>query len=220
METRGMRATEGWQTPGLPPGRSIGAALRMDPVVPSDGATFGFELAAQNGADEFSSNNDNDMLAVSLAGIARFPHDGFLVAAGRWNPRTVGDLPFRQNETDFQGSLGAHIAAGPVSLGGAVIVQHTTLDTTGGPPTNGYGGHAQAMFRIPADYPIAVGYRIGVLDPNDHLIDYRVIEHTVGAVLGVPSLRMRVQLQATHVDEQAARELTNDRVQLAMEVVL
>jgi hypothetical protein len=31
---------------------------------------------------------------------------------------------------------------------------------------------------------------------------------------------MRVQLQATHVQEQAARELSNDRVQLAAEVSL
>lgn len=220
IETRGMRATEGWQTPGLPPGRSIGVGLRQDPVVPTEGATFGFELAAQNGADEFSSNNDNDMLALSAAGIARFPHDSFLVVAGRWNPRTVGDLPFRQNETDYQGSVGLHFAAGPVSLGGAVILQHTTYDTTGGPATNAYGGHGQVMFRIPAQYPIAIGYRIGVLDPNDHLPYDQVIEHTVGAVLGVPSLRMRAQLQGVHVVEQAARDLTNDRIQLGMEVVL
>ena len=126
IETRGMRATEGYQTPGLPPGRSIGAALRVDPLVPESGATFGFEAAAQNGADEFSSNNDNDMVALSVAGIARFPHDGFLVVAGRWNPRTTGDLPLRYNETDFQGSVGARINAGPLALGGAFIAQHTT----------------------------------------------------------------------------------------------
>src|SRR4051812_621653 len=59
IESRGMRATEGYQTPGLTPGRSLGAALRCDPKPPTSGAGFGFELAIQNGADEYASNNDN-----------------------------------------------------------------------------------------------------------------------------------------------------------------
>jgi hypothetical protein len=44
------------------------------------------------------------------------------------------------------------------------------------------------------------------------------MEHTAAAVLGVPTYRMRVQLQATHVIEQ--RELSNSRIQLAAEVSL
>jgi len=47
-----------------------------------------------------------------------------------------------------------------------------------------------------------------------------VMEHTAGAVLGVPRYRMRVQLQATHVIEQASRALANSRIQLAAEVAL
>ena len=41
-----------------------------------------------------------------------------------------------------------------------------------------------------------------------------------GAVLNLPRYRMRVQLQLVHVVEQAARELQNDRAQLAAELVL
>jgi hypothetical protein len=48
----------------------------------------------------------------------------------------------------------------------------------------------------------------------------RVMEHTVGGVLGVPRYRMRVQLQLTHVIEQAARELSNSRAQVAVELSL
>src|SRR5439155_1211561 len=90
-------------------------------------AAFGlsFDVAAQNGADEFSSNNDNNLLALSAAVLARLPHDTWIVAAGRWNPRTIGELPFRQDETDLQGSLGIHIGAGPVSIGGGAVFQHT-----------------------------------------------------------------------------------------------
>jgi hypothetical protein len=219
IESRGMRATEGWQTPGLPPGRSIGAALRLDPQV-GDTPRPGFELAVQNGADEYSSNNDNNLPAVSAAALLRFPHDSWLVAAARWNPRTVGDLPFRQDETDLQGTVGAHLVLGAVSLGGGMIVQRTTFDSTGGPSQNAFGAHGQLMVRIPGPHPFAFGYRFGILDPSSLIVTDRVMEHTVGAVLGVPSLRMRLQLQLTHVIEQAGRDLANDRAQLAAELSL
>ena len=217
LESRGMRSTEGYYTPGLPPGRSLGAALRFDPPAANK---VGFEIAVQNGADEFASNNDNDKPALSVSALFRLADNGFVVASGRFNPRTVGELPFRQDETDLQASLGAQVNAGAVSLGLGGIVQRTTFESTGGPVQNAYGAHAQLMFKIPASLPFAVGYRFGLLDPSSLILTDRVMEHTVGAVLGVPSLRMRVQLQLTHVAEQAARELSNDRAQLAAEVAL
>jgi hypothetical protein len=217
IESRGMRSTEGWYTPGLPPGRSLGAAVQLAPV---DANQVGFEVAVQNGADEFSSNNDNDKPAISVAALFRLADNGFIVAAGRWNPRTVGELPFRQDETDLQGSIGAQVNTSVLSVGAGGIVQRTTFESTGGPSQNAFGAHAQLMFNIPAELPIAVGYRFGVLDPSSLILTDRVMEHTVGAVLGVPSLRMRVQLQGTHVMEQAARALSNSRVQLAAEIAL
>lgn len=217
LEIRGMRSTEGWYTPGLPPGRSLGAAVRLDPERPN---ALGLELAVQNGADEFSSNNDNDKPAVSAAALFRLPSDGFLVAAARYNPRTVGELPFRQDETDLQGSVGAQVSAGPVSVGAGAIVQRTTFESTGGPTQNAFGAHGQLMFRIPGERPISIGYRFGILDPSSLIVTDRVIEHTAGALVAVPQLRMRFQLQATHVQEQAARELSNSRIQVAAEVAL
>jgi len=219
IESRGMRATEGYQASGLPPGRSLGAAIRLDPGAPESGVALGFELAVQNGADEFSSNNDNDKPAVSASLIARVPQ-GWLLLAGRYNPRTVGDLPFRQDENDLQGSAGLRLALGPVVVDGGVLVQRTTFPTTGGPDERAFGGHAQAMVSVPAGLPFAIGYRFGILDPSSLITADRVMEHTVGAVLGMPRYRMRVQLQVVHVVEQAARELSNDRMQLAAELVL
>jgi hypothetical protein len=221
IESRGMRATEGYQTPGLPPGRSLGAAIRLDPEAPADGGVgLGFELAVQNGADEFSSNNDNDKPAVSAAVIARLARGSWVMAAARYNPRTVGDLPFRQDENDVQGTAGLRLALGPVVLDGGLIVQRTTFPTTGGPFQDAYGGHAQAMVTLPVTLPLSVGYRFGILDPSSLVTTDRVMEHTAGAVLGLPRYRMRVQLQLVHVVEQAARELSNDRAQLAAELVL
>lgn len=219
IETRGMRATEGYQTPGLPPGRSLGAAIRFDPGAPDAGVALGFELAVQNGADEFSSNNDNDKPAISAAVIARLA-SGWVMAAARYNPRTVGDLPFRQDENDLQGTAGLRLALGPVVLDGGAIVQRTTFPTTGGPDQRAFGGHAQVMVAVPLALPLAIGYRFGILDPSSLITTDRVMEHTAGAVLGVPACRMRVQLELTHVVEQAARELSNDRVQLAAELAL
>jgi hypothetical protein len=215
IESRGMRATEGYQTQGLTPGHSLGGALRMDPDM-----GIGFEIAVQNGADEFASNNDNDKPAVSGSLLGRFMKDSWVEAGVRYNPRTVGDLPFRQDENDLQASLGAHVESGPIHLGVGAIAQQTKFPTTGGPDQNAYGAHAQLLFAIPASLPLAVGYRFGILDPSSLIVTDRVMEHTAGAVLGVPRLRMRVQLQLTHVVEQAARTLSNSRAQLAAEVAL
>jgi hypothetical protein len=220
IESRGMRATEGFETAGLTPGRSLGAAIRIDPEPPASGARFGFELAVQNGADELSSNNDNDKPAVSATVLARLPHDSWVMVAGRYNPRSLGGLPFRQDEDDLQGTAGLHVALGPIALGGGVIAQRTTYPTTGGPSQTAFGGHGQVMFAVPAPLPIAIGYRFGILDPSSLITTDRVMEHTAGAVLAVPRYRMRVQLQVTHVVEQAARELSNDRAQLAAELEL
>jgi len=218
IESRGMRATEGFQTPGLTPGRSLGAAIRIEPDRTEVG--FGFELAVQNGADEFASNNDNDKPAISAAVVVRLPRDGWVMGAARYNPRSVGDLPFRQDETDQQATAGLRLAVGPIVLGGGAIVQRTTFPTTGGPAQRAFGGHAQVMVALPIKLPVELGYRFGILDPSSLITTDRVMEHSAAAMLAVPGYRMRFQLQLTHVIEQAARELANDRAQLAVELSL
>ena len=95
-----------------------------------------------------------------------------------------------------------------------------SFESTNGPSQDAYGAHAQVMFEIPASLPFALGYRFAVMDPSNLIVTDQVMEHTVGAVLGVPSYRMRFQLQLTHVQEQAARDLSNDRAQLAAELSL
>ena len=221
IESRGIRATEGFQTQGLTPGRSLGAAFRFEPPDQPANLVAGLELAVQNGADEFASNNDNDKPAVSLAGQLRLPHGTFVVAGVRYNPRTIGDLPFRQDEDDLQGSGGLRVVAGPIMIAGGVVVVRTSFPTTGGPSQAAFGGHAQLMVGVGGNaLPIAFGYRFGILDPSSLIVTDRVMEHTAGVVLGVPRYYMRLQLQLTHVVEQGARELSNSRVQVAAEVSL
>ena len=219
LESRGVRATEGYQTQGLTPGRSIGAAIRHDGEPEGSAPGFGFEAAVQNGADEFASNNDNDKPAVSIAGIARFANASHVVAAARYNPRTVGDLPFRQDETDLEVSGGAVVNAGPIAFAAGAVFVRTSFPTTGGPVRNALGGHGQIMVNVGNEtIPIGLGYRFCIFDPSSLITTDRVMEHTAGVVLGVRPYRMRVQLQATHVVEQ--RELSNSRIQLAAEISL
>ncbi|MBL9016515.1 MAG: hypothetical protein JNL83_20165 [Myxococcales bacterium] len=218
LESRGMRATEGFETSGLTPGRSLGAAIRLQPVAPASGAAVGFEVAVQNGADEYASNNDNNLPAASASALLLLPAGGWMVASARFNRRTVGDVQALKNEDDLQGTIGARIIAGPVAFGAAAAFVRTTYPTTGGPVQNAYGAHGQLTYTIPARTPVTLGYRFGILDPSSLLLTDRVMEHTVGAAISVPAYSMRLQLQATHVVEQ--RELSNGRVQLAAEVAL
>ena len=232
IESRGIRATEGFQAVGLTPGRSLGAALRLDPpfsnrafagtaggAQPAEANAVGFELAVQNGAEELASNNDNDKPAISLAGLVRFANGGYIVAGGRYNPRTVGELPARRDENDLQASAGVRIVAGPVAIGAGVVAVNTKFATTGG-SQNAFGAHGQIVARFGPEMRFGVGYRFGIFDPSSLIISDRVMEHTAGAFAGVPRLRMRVQLQFTHVIEQAERDLSNSRAQLAAEVAL
>ncbi|MEO8705100.1 MAG: hypothetical protein ABI867_33915 [Kofleriaceae bacterium] len=217
LESRGIRATEGFQTQGLTPGRSLGAALRIEPPVQPFGIGGGLELAVQNGADEFASNNDNDKPAVSAAGLVRTRNGSFVVGGVRYNPRTAGDLPFRRDEDDLQATAGLRVVAGPVAFGGAFVVVHTTFPTTGGPSQNAVGGHGQLMVTTG---DVTFGYRFAILDPSSLITTDRVMEHTVGAVLAVPRYRMRFQAQLVYTAEQGERELSNSRAQLAAEVAL
>ncbi len=226
LESLGVPATEGYQTPGLPPGRSQGVALRYDPNVGRElGIGVGFELAAQNGADEFSSNNDNNSLALSASGLVALPRGGWLVASVRYNPASVGMLPFRQDEDVLQGMFGAHFLAGPVSLSGGLVLQQTTFPTTGGPTSNAYGGHAQAMVRLyasraaPSVVALWLGYRLRHPRPVHADPD----QPRDGPHCRRPARRATVPHAVPGAGRgdrrRTGRQFENDRIQLAAEVV-
>lgn len=235
LESHGVSATEGWETSGLPPGRSIGVAahLRFWPKRESgalDGALDGTlddalqllgEVAVMNGADEFASGNDNDALALAAALRLVKPERGWLQAAVRRNPRTEGDLPFQQEEVDTAFSLGGGVAVGPVTVAGGGVLQYTRFSTTGGPRQRAWGAHGQAMVRVlRGARPLDAGYRFAALDPSSLVVTDRLMEHTAGLVLGLEALRARLQLNVTHAVEQEARQLSNDRAELLLELRL
>ncbi len=220
LMSRGVRPTEGWETEGLAPTRSHGAALRLDPGHVESGAKLGFELAVQNGANDLVTANDNDAFALSVSGFVRLPRNSFVLAFGRWNPRTIGELPLRQDQTDLDAAVSGLFHVGPIELAGGFMLRNTTFETTGGPSQLALGAHAQGMYSLPTDLPLAIGYRFGILDPSNLVLTDRVMEHTVGMIMRLTAIRSRVLLNFTHVAEQAERQLANDRVEGVFEVAL
>jgi Phosphate-selective porin O and P len=226
LESRGVRATEGWETQGLPPGRSLGMALRWrvgtaaaDPGPGSSAVDL--EVAAQNGADEFATNNDNDSPALSAAVRVVSPVLGWAQLAGRWNQRTEGELPFRQDETDLEGALALGATLGPVVLSAGGVLVRTAFATTGGAGQRAWGAHGQVRVRLPIRVAaLDVGYRFAILDPSSLVLTDRLMEHTGGLVVGLPAMHARLQFNITHAVEQAARELSNDRFEVVVEVTL
>ncbi len=221
LYSRGVRATAGFETPGLSPGRSLGVAFRREPArSPTSGLGAGFEIAVQNGAAELSSNNDNDWVAISVAGILRLPRGGWAIAAGRWNARSEGDLPARQDETDLQGSAAGMIALGPVWIGGGGVVQRTTFATTGGAVQNAWGAHAQLLGGLlqREGLTVSAGYRFAIFDPSTLVLTDRMMEHTIGAIASWPDYHLRLLGGVTHATEQAVRKLANSRVEAVVEV--
>ena len=67
LESRGVAPTEGWETEGLAPGRSLGMALRAPRALGGETIALGYEIASQNWNGEDQAANDNDSLAYSGA---------------------------------------------------------------------------------------------------------------------------------------------------------
>jgi hypothetical protein len=220
LESRGVLATQGFETAGLSPGRSIGVALRSERLVALGPAALGYELAITNGNGEYESQNDNDSLAYSAALLATWG-ESIVFVAGRQKTRTVGELPFRQTEQDWAGAVGARVRLGPVELAGQGIARHTRFPTTGGPAENSAGGHLQASFAFELGRArIAPGYRFAIYDPSDLIAADLVQEHTAGVTLELLRVPVRLQLNGTLAVEEDQRALTNDRVEAALEVSL
>ncbi len=217
LESRGVRPTEGWETPGLGVDRGLGLALRAPRAVGGDALALGYEISVQNGSGENQSANDNDALAWGAALALSFPGDSMIAVGARHNRRSEGDLPFRQTEEDVQANAMAMLGMGPVRAGGQVLARRTTFPTTGGPVENAIGAHAQVLARVGRFEP---GYRYAILDPSDLVSVDLVQEHTLGMNVYLDEWRAKIQLNVTHAIEQAGRELDNSRGEILLQVSL
>lgn len=221
LESRGVFATEGWETPGLAPGRSLGMALRAPRAFGGETIALGYEIASQNGNGEDQAANDNDELQYSGAVILSMGKDSVAYVGGRHNRRTVGELPFREVEEDIAAVAATSITLGPVNVAAQAIAMRTTFPSTGGLDENAFGAHGQASIRIPAGTIwIEPGYRFAMLEPSDLVDNDMVQEHTGAVTFGLDEFRTKLLLNVTHAIEEAGRELKNDRLELLLQVSL
>lgn len=220
LSSRGVRATEGFEEPGLAVRRNLGVALRSERLVDTGQLVLGYEVAAQNGNGERDAANDNDSLAYSAALFATIADAVSVFGAGRYNRRTELMLPFARTEDDFEAAAGARLSMAPVRGTAQVLYRRTDFPTTGGEHANAFGVHAEALVTIPGVEALEAGYRFSLLEPTDLMAGNRVIEHTAGINVSLPRLRSMLQVNATHTVEQAGFELTNDRVEALFQLSL
>jgi hypothetical protein len=220
LSSRGVRSTEGFEDPGLGVARNLGIALRSERLAGGEGFALGYEVAAQNGNGEADATNDNDALAYSATLFATVAETVWVHAGGRYNRRTVNNLPFTNTEDDFELAAGLRVIADPLRASGQVLYRRTEFPTTGGPDQNAYGLHGEALVTIPGLDALEVGYRFSLLEPDDLMPSDRVMEHTAGINLTLEELRSMLQLNVTHTVEQAGLELRNDRVEALFQLSL
>lgn len=219
LPSRGVRPTQGWETPGLRMGRSLGVALRGPKVLGGPRWALGYEVAVQNGTAENISANDNDALAYTASVYATLPAQSLLFVAVRHNQRTEGELPLRHTEQDIAAAAGARLRLGPASVAGQFSARQTSFPTTGAAVENAWGAHGEVSWKFSARrFSIEPAYRFGILEPSDLIPNDLVQEHTVGLNLGLPQLHTRLLFDFTHVQEEAGRVLDNDRAEGLVEV--
>ncbi|MBT8493494.1 MAG: OprO/OprP family phosphate-selective porin [Deltaproteobacteria bacterium] len=220
LESRGVSPTEGFESPGLGVRRSLGIAVRAPKAFDTGSFALGYEVAAQNGNGDLASTNDNDALAYSATVIGHISDIGLVFLSGRYNERTEGELPFRRTERDFGTAFGLWVENQYLRVAGQLIFQRTTFKTTGEPEANAWGGHAEFLAKLPFIDGLVAGYRFALLDESDRIPANRVIEHTVGAGIDLPSYGLGLKLNLTLPIEEAGRELDNVRTEALVEVQL
>lgn len=213
LESRGVQATQGFETTGLRQGRQIGVMLSKQRLgLSPDGFDVGYALALTNGRTDSLALNDNDR----PAGFARFSiYYGDVITlnvGGFTDDRTVGDLPdlFDEEVLGVEGSL--VLRFGDLRLEGQALYQRTSFPTTSAPDVASFGAHGQWSYRI---YGFEAAYRFAFYDPNDLLDIDAVWEHTLGISYYPENYPLRFSLNATLAGEDEARpELENNRVAL------
>ncbi len=217
LPSRGVRATEGFETRSLGVGRDLGVGLRAERAIPLEALDLGYEIALQNGAGELASANDNDRVALSGAAFAHHER-GLGFVAVRYNTRSQGELPALRTERDLGVAGGLSLESSRARGGAQVLFERTTFPTTAGPARYAFGASAHVLVSVTRD--VELGYRYAVLDPSDRLPATVVQEHTAGANVQPAEIPLRFQLNVTRPVEQAGRSLRNDRLEIVAEVAL
>lgn len=155
--------------------------------------------------------------------------DGLRVGLGGfYNDLTFGEPPNRLNDRALGAGFDVAAKYSYFIFQGQVLfrqVQHLTRG--GSADERGFGGHAQLSFDVLGTgiYP---GYRFSVLDPREPTAELTPIEtadsdqvmhHTVGFKWVSSSLPLMGFFEYTVSLEEEGRELANDRIEAALQVI-
>ncbi|MBI4820265.1 MAG: hypothetical protein HY791_28610 [Deltaproteobacteria bacterium] len=208
IESRGVRATQGYETDGLSVGRQIGMMLHRPRLGYSkDGFDMGYALALTNGRTENLALNDNE----SVAGFARLnAFWGDLISlsvAGFLDGRTIGELPNLFEESVLGAEASLLLVLADLTVEGQVLFQTTKFVTSGIDDTKSLGFHGQFGYKI---WDLRFAYRFGWLDPNDRFDVDQVSEHTLAISYLPKDLPLMFSLEGTLAHEQ--RTIANNRI--------
>jgi hypothetical protein len=197
VATSGMRAGHGFAQAGLSPSRQMGLVIGSTDNARVGDVALQYMLGVGNGNGQNILGNDNKLPAVYARLGAGYVPDGGVEArvglGGRYNPRTVGELPSLYTETDTAFFADATFKAAGVNVAGQVIYKQTTFDDVVpdfGTPETGLG--ATAWIFVDEPLGISLGgvipaYRFSYFDPSSSFADDAVIENTVGIRWNLPS---------------------------------
>ncbi len=230
VDSRGVRGVEGYNVQGLSLPRQAGALLSGDLGL-GGGFGLGYGVSVTNGSGANHPTNDNDDLAYT--GRLTIGHDSHMTlgAGVHYNRLTNGAAPdlFSDDElawvVDFEyrrtmGAIGFFMSAQ------YLMRETTSVDVESEPKTSATGYHGSLGFNLPAGF--SLGYRYAYLDPTskfeaeDPVVETvletdAITHHTVGLGYDVASAPLGFKLNYTLAQEDAGRELDNDRVDILMQ---
>lgn len=225
----GVLVGRGFEEPGISLGRQIGVML--SPRAPIRFGDFGavYYLMVGNGNDENQLLNDNSKVAVIGRVEALYSSFVTLGAAGYTNERRTGTPPNQADEEDVGVAADLYIHPGPIELFAQFGQVETDFDTAGVSSRIRRAGSVQGGYRfdLPWGFSLTPAYRYAYYDPwanagsnamasaNRLALEY----HTFGVRVKAHSLPLSFFVNYTLTEEQAPREVDNDRLQLLAQVV-
>jgi len=229
----GVLVGRGFETRGLAIDRQVGAMLSSPGLVMFGDFGVGYYVMAFNGNGANQRLNDNRSLAVAARVELAYalPEDGLVTIGGAWmtNDRTVGEPPNLYDETDT--SIAADLAfhAYGAHLRGQLTMRTTSYPTIGTDDREQMGWHVELGYTIPSlPIDITPAYRYATFDPwsaggdgeGVDLSNFGLRYHTIGLRIdhALTIATISGLFAYTLTGEEEARELTNDRVEVIMQV--
>ncbi|MBN1946156.1 MAG: hypothetical protein JW797_10805 [Bradymonadales bacterium] len=223
----GVPVGRGFEQPGLVFGRQLGAMLSPQQPVYFGGFGFTYYAALLNGNGTNEILNDNSDLAIA-GRLALFWSDLVQLGGSIWvNDRTVGELPNLYQEKDLAFAVDLLVRWQGLELFGQFITMTTEYPTIGSPDREQLAYHAQILYRFELfTVPFAPAYRFAYFHPwaqgggaaEGDLDAFQLTYHTAGLTIWSPWFPACLIINYTITQEEAPRELENNRLDLMVEV--